>query len=88
MGLRQRRWARDKRTEIELYLGAVCKHCGSPKNLELDCIEPQGDEHHRIEWSWRMSFYMRQYRENNLQLLCAECHKTKTLQDQAKLQPF
>lgn len=82
MGIRQRRWARDKRVELELYLGSVCKCCGIDRNLEFDCIVPQGSEHHRIEWSWRISFYNRQYKERNLQLLCAKCHQRKTAADQ------
>lgn len=44
-----------------------CAMCGAADNLEVDHITPRrlGGDHRR----------------NNLQLLCAECHRTKTLTD-------
>lgn len=62
---------------------------GTPKRgrpaviLELDCILPQGDEHHRMSTDQRATFYRRQDAEGNLQLLCSKCHSEKTLRDAA-----
>jgi len=65
-----------------------CKQCGSRdyRKLEFDVITPcDGGEHHKIEWSWRMSFYMEQFRKGNLQLLCGgsvkSCHNKKTYKE-------
>lgn len=80
MGLRQREWARKKRLELRRLLGMRCQYCGSKdyRKLEFDCIKPMGDGHHcRMDWSWRMSFYRRMYREQNLQLLCSKCNSKK-----------
>ena len=61
-------------------LCGACFGCGCRKNLELDCKEPQGDAHHKMEISTRMSFYWRQYKLGNLQLLCSHyCHKKKSV---------
>ena len=79
VGKRQRVWADRARFDLRERLGGVCVHCGSEKNLEFDCIEPQGDRHHRMESSIRVSFYRKEFRRNNLQLLCRECHIRKSL---------
>lgn len=95
MGLRQRVWARKKRLELRRLLGMKCIKCGSRdyRKLEFDVIIPVNTpfNHHRIEWSWRMSFYFQQYKKNNLQLLCGQkvgsCHNKKTSQENYN-QPF
>ena len=88
MGKRQVDWARRKRLELELLLGLVCALCGKKrKKLQFDCIIPQGDHHHRIGFTWRMSFYWAQYKAKNLQLLCQKCHDKKNLQDK-QTHPF
>ena len=86
MGLRQKEWATKKRLELKLMLGnrcAVCKRTTTSKKfpLEFDCIHPQGDEHHKMDSSARASFYFKQFREFNLQLLCKSCHIKKTSQE-------
>jgi 5-methylcytosine-specific restriction endonuclease McrA len=85
MGLRQRVWCRKQRVILQELLGAECLKChtiGTKKNpLEFDCKIPRGDKHHRMEWSQRMSFYRKEYRDNNLQLLCRKCHRNKTTKD-------
>ena len=87
MGLRQRQWAARKRLELRRLLGMKCAYCGSRdlRKLEFDVIIPvdcASYGHHKMEWSWRMSFYFRQYRQGNLQLLCGgyvgSCHSKKT----------
>jgi hypothetical protein len=77
MGLRQRDWARKERERIIKALGGCCRVCGSTMFLELDCIKPTGDGHHRIEWSWRVSFYRRQLAIGNCQCLCQRCNAKK-----------
>lgn len=79
MGLRQREWARKTRLKLRRILGLQCKQCGSRyyMKLEFDCIKPTGHWHHRIEWSWRMSFYNKQHKAGNLQLLCDRCNSKK-----------
>lgn len=88
MGQRQKDWARHTRLKLRRLLGMACKVCNSKyyMKLEFDCIIPQGDTHHRYEWSHRMSFYNQQYRNGNLQLLCQKCHNKKTLKDNERLE--
>lgn len=77
MGLRQRQWAAKWTIKLRLLLGGKCIDCGTTEDLHFDCIYPQGDHHHRIEWSWRMSFYRKQYAQNNLALRCEKCNGRK-----------
>ena len=82
--------ARVIKLELQLLLGAFCKHCGTEDELEFDCIDPQGGYHHRMNSCDRVYFYRRQHAERNLQILCALCHRAKTINDNKKLQsqPF
>jgi len=77
MGLKQREWARSQTLVLRELLGGACAHCGVEEKLEFDCIEPCGHWHHKIEWSWRISFYRQQLRVGNLQLLCQTCNSRK-----------
>lgn len=87
-------WARNARFRLVFALGGCCAECGATKELEFDCIEPQGHHHHAIGYVHRTVFYRRQHKEGNLQLLCYRCHKKKTKADLEKLreieenQPF
>lgn len=85
MGVAQREWAERKRDELREELGGCCKVCGTRRKLEFDCIIPQGDKHHKMEWSWRISFYRAQHRTGNLQLLCKKHHELKSVADKKKL---
>lgn len=58
-------------------LGAKCSACGATSSLELDCIVPRGDDHHRLEMSMRATFYRREARAGNLQVLCERCNAAK-----------
>lgn len=93
MGIRQREWARKKRDELRKKLGYKCAQCGyrvcfdaegkEKLRLEFDLIIPGSVRHHeQMEFSWRMSFYSRQLKLGNLQLLCGgsigSCHNKKT----------
>ena len=81
MGHRQRIWARKIREQLLNELGRFCKKCKTTKNLTFDVIIPDGkrheDGHHKIEWSWRMSFYRQQHFNGNLQVLCEHCNNLK-----------
>jgi hypothetical protein len=87
MGKRQKEWARQARFRLQFLLGGQCRKCGSVETLCFDCIEPRGDFHHRLDTSARMSFYHREHKAGNLQLLCAECNGIKSLQEQETV-PF
>lgn len=77
MSARQRNWAARTWAHLIADLGGRCARCGKKRDLELDCIRPQGHKHHRIEWSWRISFYRSQYAAGNLQVLCKHCNAKK-----------
>lgn len=77
MGARQKEWARRKRAALIEILGGACARCKCEHSLQLDCIIPQGDRHHRMEFSARVSFYWRQFRAGNLQVLCDRCNSLK-----------
>lgn len=71
MGARQKRWARSVRDSLHAALGNKCVDCEATADLQLDCITPQGADHHRrMDWSARMSFYRKQYAAGNLALRC------------------
>ena len=86
MAQRQRIWAAKARRELRRALGMKCAKCGSRdfRRLEFDCIKPTGHRHHKIEWSWRISFYRAQARAGNVQLLCGGvggCHPKKSAKE-------
>lgn len=78
---RQNAWAIRAMDAIRRKLGGKCASCGTQENLELDCISPRGDWHHRAGRSARACFYRKESRRGNLQLLCTECHAAKTVQE-------
>jgi len=84
MARRQRRWARESLDRLRQALGCKCNKCGSAEHLEFDCIKPQGHHHHSQGLGFRATFYWRQARAANLQILCRGCHALKTLGDNAK----
>jgi hypothetical protein len=83
MGLRQREWARGWREKFFNFFGRRCAWCGAPESeevkLTLDVIEPNKTtrNHHRMEWSHRMSIYRQQFAIGNLQCLCNSCNSKK-----------
>ena len=78
MGKRQKVWAQQSRARLMTALGGCCSRCRRVVNLQFDCIVPCGDEHHRLDTARRCTFYWRQYRQGNLQILCETCHSVKT----------
>lgn len=71
----QRRWMRERR-EQWLAENGPCKRCGSSDQLEVDHIDPEQKVSHRI-WSW--SHERRSAELAKCQVLCIDCHSTKTL---------
>jgi hypothetical protein len=91
MAKRQRVWAKKARLQLRRELGMKCNQCGSRdyRKLEFDLINPAAVEnpakHHKMEFSWRISFYRQQSKNGNVQLLCGgsvgSCHNKKTFQE-------
>ena len=77
MGARQKEWARKKRVWLLAVLGGKCVLCGTTQNLTFDCRVPRGGKHHQLSLDQRMSFYLREWRACNLQVLCDICNSTK-----------
>lgn len=77
MAARQREWAKKASRKLRQQLGKCCAWCGETVSLQFDCIKPMGPRHHKMEWSWRISFYRAQYVKGNLQLLCDSCNASK-----------
>ena len=78
MGARQRKWANDAMAKLHQSLGGKCAWCKTEFDLECDCIDRRGHEHHGLPKQGRVCFYRRQARAGNLQLLCKNCHEAKT----------
>lgn len=55
-----------------------CKTCGSKENLEVDHVDMAKKITHRV-WSW--SEPRRLLELTKCQVLCENCHKTKTSED-------
>lgn len=81
MARRQQVWASRALFRLRIALGAACAHCGAIEKLQFDCIQPQGHDHHAVGQVGRATFYRKQARAGNLQLLCQRCHSAKTLED-------
>lgn len=86
MAKRQRDWARKTRDKLMSLLGDKCAKCGTTIELQFDVITPvqdfdkTGKEKHQraMDWSWRMSFYRKQFNNKNLQLLCDKHNSQKS----------
>jgi len=59
-------------------LGDKCAHCGTSESLTFDCIRPVNQGHHRMSSAARMTFYTRQTRAGNVQILCHACNVKKS----------
>jgi len=78
-------WNNARRERLLRQLGGKCARCGTTENLTFDCIRPTGDRHHRMSSVQRMSYYLRQARMGNLQVLC---HYHNTLKGDAEEPAF
>jgi hypothetical protein len=63
---------------LKVAMGGCCARCEGMLSLEMDCIRPQGDAHHKLSMDMRATFYRRQHAAGNLQLLCQWCHAEKS----------
>lgn len=64
------------RRQAWLQANGPCRQCGSSEALEVDHVDPANKVTHRI-WSWSQP--RREAELANCQVLCASCHKGKTL---------
>lgn len=56
---------------LELFFGGRCKDCGATERLEIDHVDPQAKESHRI-WSWELFRLLRELVK--CECRCARCH--------------
>lgn len=77
MAKRHKLWAAATRARMVCMLGNKCAACASTEDLTFDCWAPAGDRHHRLSAPERITFYRRQMRAGNVQLLCASCNSLK-----------
>ncbi len=79
MALRQRIWAHKRKRYLIGLMGKVCAICGrKSKRFEFHHPVRKPWRANRIEHSWRMSIYYREWLEGNLELLCLRCHRKVT----------
>ena len=72
--------ARYLRSLLLESLGGKCVDCGTTKKLEFDVKDPtlgNGDKHHKMDTSARMSFYRKMMRIGNLTIRCSKCNGKK-----------
>lgn len=83
MGKYEKQWARNRRALWMDVLGGMCVDCRSTENLEFDVIIPEmnGDRHHKMDTSARMSYYHRQIKWDNLAIRCTKCNNKKSFHD-------
>ena len=81
MAKRQNVWGRKRLAALRMILGGKCRVCGSTERLEFDCIVPTDYRHHTLGISGRATYYWRQARMGNVQVLCSSCHGRKTAMD-------
>ena len=77
MGKRQRDWARKAYDRLILELGGKCIKCGTLSALTIDHIDGCDYYHEKLEWSYRVSVYRREAKEEKLQVLCEKCNVKK-----------
>lgn len=77
MGTTRRDWNRSRVLSLRGALGAFCRVCGDRDNLSFDCRAPRGSAHHALSSIQRVTFYIREARTGNLQLLCRACNSIK-----------
>lgn len=80
----QRQWLADRRNRAVILLGGCCSWCSSVKNLEIDHIIPAINEGYSSPggkmWSWAWARIEQELAK--CQLLCEDCHKKKTFEEQ------
>ena len=84
MSKRAKNWARKARKALLLELGGCCVRCGGTESLCFDCIVPMHSYHHAWSTDKRMTFYRRQHKAGNLQILCSRCNGRKGILEDKK----
>ena len=75
----------EKKQELFEYLGNKCAKCGSTESLEIDHIDWRTKEF-TVSKLWSTKDKNRLFLElEKCQLLCTDCHKTKTREDIAEI---
>lgn len=74
----QRVWCANRRKEYVDKHGGKCVKCSSTHRLEFDHINPEEKVSHRI-WSWSRDRIEAELAK--CQLLCRDCHLSKTFND-------
>ena len=77
MARRHKLWAAATRARMVCILGSRCAACASTEELTFDCWAPAGDRHHRLSAPERITFYRKQMRAGNVQILCQTCNSLK-----------
>ena len=72
----QRQWIAQRRADF--FADKICVRCGSSEGLELDHIDPSTKISNNI-WSW--SQVRREAEIAKCQILCADCHTEKTVEN-------
>lgn len=72
----QRKWIAKRRSDF--FSDKVCVKCGSSECLQLDHIDPKTKVSNSI-WSW--SKERREAEIKKCQVLCENCHKTKSIEN-------
>lgn len=72
----QREWRAKRRADF--FKNKRCARCGSTDNLELDHVDPKSKLSNAI-WSW--SEKRRLIEIAKCQILCTDCHKSKTFNE-------
>lgn len=77
MGIKKENYFLIRKLFIKI-LGGKCAFCGSKDGLEFDHIEPTKTHRHDVSRSVREWEWFAAYLNNNLQLLCKDCNKSKS----------
>lgn len=70
-----------RRREAEVFLGGNCAGCGETHNLQFDHIDPS-TKSFNVSRMWGLSKDKFWSELKKCQLLCEECHKTKSNEEQ------
>lgn len=66
---------RVRKTRADFFEGKICVFCGSSESLELDHIDKDTKESHKI-WSWSEERRLKE--KAKCRILCYACHKERT----------
>lgn len=77
-----------RRKEYALsYLGGTCQECGSSESLQVDHVNPGHKRFDLFGSRWSCQWQSWHDELEKCQLLCVECHKSKTSADRTSRPP-